>query len=351
MKVLVAGGAGYIGSHTCKALAASGFVPVAYDNLSTGHRDFVRWGPLVESDLLDEERLAHAFAEHRPAAVLHFAACAYVGESVEDPAKYYLNNVVGALHLMDAARSAGNVPIVFSSTCAVYGDTPALPITEDAPLAPVSPYGRTKLTIEHALSDYGAAYGLRSVCLRYFNACGCDPDLEVGESHEPETHLVPRAILAAMGRLPELTLFGDNYPTPDGTAIRDYVHVCDLAGAHVAALRLLLGGGESASLNLGSGAGLSVREIVDAVERVTGLAVPCRAAPRRAGDPAVLVADAARARRRLGFSTAHSGVETVVRTTHAWLARGNPAETSGLSKKSKSRLARGIRGSGVKANR
>ena len=327
-KIIVAGGAGYIGSHTCKALSASGFLPVVYDNLSTGHRGFVRWGPLVEGDLLDEERLARAFAEHRPAAVLHFAACAYVGESVEDPAKYYRNNVVGTLHLMDAARSAGNVPIVFSSTCAVYGEAQTLPITEDAPLAPVSPYGRTKLTVEHALSDYRAAYGLRSIRLRYFNACGCDPDGDIGERHEPETHLVPRAILAALGRLPELKLFGDDYPTPDGTAIRDYIHVCDLANAHVAAVRLLLAGGASASLNLGTGTGLSVRQIVDAVARVTGHDVPCSAAPRRAGDPAVLVADSSHARRLLGFSTAHSDVETVVRTAHAWLARHDAAETN-----------------------
>ena len=339
-KILVAGGAGYIGSHTCKALANGGFVPVVYDNLSTGHRGLVRWGPLVEGDLLDEDTLKRAFADHRPAAVLHFAACAYVGESVEDPAKYYRNNVVGALHLLDAARSAGNVPIVFSSTCAVYGEPTTLPITEDAPLVPVSPYGRTKLMIEHALSDYGAAYGLRSICLRYFNACGCDPDGEIGESHDPETHLVPRAILAAMGRLPELTIFGGDYPTPDGTAIRDYVHVCDLADAHVAAVRLLLGSGENTSLNLGTGAGFSVRQIVEAVGRVTDLTVPCRVAPRRAGDPAVLVADASRARRLLGFSTTHSGVETVVRTAHAWLARGTSAATAGPSGQSEAGFLR-----------
>ena len=321
-KVLVAGGAGYIGSHTCKALAAAGFVPVVYDNLSTGHRDFVRWGPLVEGDLLDEATLVRAFVEHRPAAVLHFAACAHVGESVEDPARYWRNNVVGALNLMDAVRSGGNVPIVFSSTCAVYGEPPALPITEDAPLAPVSPYGRTKLAVEQALADYDAAYGLRSVSLRYFNACGCDPDGEVGESHDPETHLIPRAILAALGRIAELTLFGDDYPTLDGTAVRDYVHVRDLADAHVAAVRLLLGGGGSVAVNLGTGRGLSVREIVEAVERVTDLHVPCRVGPRRPGDSAVLVADGARAERLLGFSAAHSDIEAIVRTAHAWLARG-----------------------------
>ena len=320
--VLVAGGAGYIGSHTCKALAAGGFVPVVYDNLSTGHRGFVRWGPLVEGDLLDEETLARTFAEHRPVAALHFAACAYVGESVEDPARYYRNNVVGALNLMDAARLGGNVPIVFSSTCAVYGEPRTLPITEDTPLVPVNPYGRTKLAVEQALSDYDAAYGLRSVRLRYFNACGCDPDGEVGESHDPETHLIPRAILAALGRLAELTIFGDDYPTPDGTAIRDYIHVRDLADAHVVAVRLLLGGGESISVNLGTGSGFSVREIVDAVERVTGLDVPRRIALRRPGDPAVLVADSSRAERLLGFSAAHSDVETIVRTACAWLARG-----------------------------
>ena len=320
-KILVAGGAGYVGSHACKALAESGFEPVVYDNLSTGHRSFVRWGPLIEGDLLDKETLAQAFAEHRPAVALHFAACAYVGESFEDPAKYYSTNVIGALHLVEAARSAGNVPIAFSSTCAVYGAPAASPIAEHTSLVPVSPYGRTKLAIEHALCDYDAAYGLRSVRLRYFNACGCDPDGQVGESHDPETHLIPRAILAAMGRVGELTIFGDDYPTPDGTAIRDYVHVSDLADAHVAAVRRLLDGTESFAVNLGTGRGFSVREIMDAVQRVTGLTVPYRIVARRQGDPAVLIADGARAERLLGFSTARSDIEAIVRTAHAWLAR------------------------------
>ena len=319
--VLVAGGAGYIGSHTCKALAAGGFRPVTYDNLSTGHRSFVRWGPLIEADLLDEDALARAFAGHRPAAVLHFAACAYVGESVVDPARYYRNNVVGSLNLLDAARSSENTPIVFSSSCAVYGEPDAMPIGEDTPLAPVSPYGWSKLAVERALSDYGAAYGLRSVSLRYFNAAGCDPDGEVGESHAPETHLIPRAILAAMGRLPELTLFGGDYPTADGTPIRDYVHVRDLANAHVAAVRLLQEGGERLVVNLGRGQGLSVREIVDAVERVTGLEVPVRVAGRRPGDPAALVAEVSRAASTLGFSLEYSDIDTIVRTAHAWLGR------------------------------
>ena len=320
-KILVAGGAGYIGSHTCKALAACGFLPVVYDNLTSGRHAFVRWGPLVVGDLLDTVSLANAFAEHRPVAVLHFAASAYVEESVQNPAKYYLNNIVGALHLLEAARSTGCVPIVFSSSCAVYGETPVQPITEDATRSPISPYGRTKLTIENALTDYSEAYGLRSITLRYFNAGGCDPDGEVGESHDPETHLIPRAVLAALGHLGELTLFGDDYPTTDGTAIRDYVHVSDLADAHVAAVRLLLGGGESTQLNLGTGSGFSVRQVLETVTRVTGLSVPYRVAPRRPGDPAILVADSSHAKRLLNFSTARSEVETVVRTTHSWLAR------------------------------
>ena len=294
---------------------------MVYDNLSTGDGDFVRWGPFIEGDLLDAGALAGTFAEHRPAVALHFAACAYVGESFEDPARYYANNVIGALHLLDAARSAGNVPIVFSSTCAVYGEPGSVPITEEAALAPVNPYGRTKLAVEHALADYEAAYRLRSVRLRYFNACGCDPDGEIGESHDPETHLIPRAILAALGRLDELAIFGDDYPTPDGTAVRDYVHVTDLADAHVAAARHLLGGGDGLAVNLGTGRGFSVREVVDAVERVTGLRVPRRVTARRQGDPAVLVADGSRATRLLGFIAAHSDIETIVRTAHAWLAR------------------------------
>lgn len=320
-KVLVAGGAGYVGSHACKALAADGFLPVVYDNLSTGHRSFVRWGPLVQGDLLDQSTLTLALTEHLPIAILHFAACADVGESMEDPAKYYSNNVVGALNLLDAARAAGNVPIVFSSTCAIYGRTQCSPIREDTSLAPVNPYGRTKLVIEQALSDYRAAYGLPSICLRYFNAGGCDPDGEIGESHEPETHLVPRAILAAMNPATELSIFGEDYPTPDGTAIRDYIHVCDLADAHVAALRHLLAGGESASFNLGSGAGLSVRQVIHSVERVTGLHVPCRVASRRSGDPAVLVADSTRAKRCLGFSPSRSDIDSIVGSAHDWLAK------------------------------
>lgn len=320
--VLVAGGAGYIGSHTCKALAAGGFLPVVYDNLSTGHRSFVRWGPLVEGDLLDRETLAGAFRAHRPAAVVHLAACAEVEHSFVDPARYWRNNLVGALNLMDAACAEEVVPFVFSSTCAVYGAPAAVPIREDAPLLPVNPYGRTKLAVERALTDFDGAYGLRSIRLRYFNACGADPDGEIGENHDPETHLVPRAILAAIGHLAELTVFGNDYATVDGTSVRDYVHVSDLADAHVAAVRRLTGGGSSLSVNLGAGRGLSVREVLDAVARVTNLQVPYRIAPRRRGDAPVLVADTSRAQRLLGFRTPRSDPETIVRTAHAWIARG-----------------------------
>lgn len=319
--VLVTGGAGYIGSHTCKALGAGGFLPVVFDNLTTGFGEFVRWGPLVQGDVLDKRALSAVFAEHRPVAVLHFAACAYVQESVEDPAKYYWNNVVGTLGLLDAARCAGNVPVVFSSTCAVYGVPETLPIRENAPLAPVNPYGRTKLAIEYALSDYETAYGLRSIRLRYFNASGCDPDGEVGESHDPETHLVPRAILASIGRIENLMIFGNDYETPDGTAIRDYVHVCDLASAHVAAVRHLVGGGAGGAFNVGTGSGVSVYEIVDAVERVTGFKVPVRVVGRRPGDVAMLVANGSRAESGLGFSAVYSDIDTIVRTAHAWFAR------------------------------
>ena len=318
--VLVAGGAGYVGSHACKALAAAGFLPVAYDNLSTGHAAFARWGPLIAADLLDPAALGAAFAAHRPCAVLHFAALSTVGASVADPAAYYRNNVAGTLNLLDAVRAGGPLPVIFSSTCAVYGAPAALPITESTPLAPVNPYGRSKLMIEQILEDYEAAYGLRSIRLRYFNACGADPAGEIGESHDPETHLIPLAILAALGRLPELTIFGDGYPTPDGTAIRDYVHVCDLADAHVAALTRLLAGGPSAAINLGSGQGLSVRAIVAAVARTTGRPVPVRTGPPRPGDPAALVAENGLARRELGFAPGRSDIETVVRTAHAWLA-------------------------------
>ena len=232
--ILVTGGAGYVGSHACKALARAGYRPVVYDNLSRGQREAVRWGPLVEGDLADATRLSAALAEHRVSAVMHFAAFAYVGESVAEPALYYRNNVGGTLSLLEAMRQAGVGEIVFSSTCATYGTPDAVPIREDAPQRPVNPYGETKLAIERALHWYGQAYGLRSVALRYFNAAGADPEGEIGEYHEPETHLVPLVLQAALGQRPQIDIYGTDYPTPDGTAIRDYIHVQDLADAHCA---------------------------------------------------------------------------------------------------------------------
>jgi len=319
--VLVTGGAGYIGSHACKALAGAGFQPVVFDNLSRGHREAVRWGPLVEGDLADRQRLCAALIEHKVEAVMHFAAYAYVGESVTDPALYYRNNLGGTLSLLEAMREAGIGEIVFSSTCATYGIPDGVPIREDAPQRPVNPYGETKLAIERALHWYAAAYGLRSVSLRYFNAAGADPEGEIGEHHEPETHLVPLVLQAALGHGPHIEIYGTDYPTPDGTAIRDYVHVCDLAIAHLRALERLRGGGGSAAVNLGTGQGHSVREVIAAAELASGRKVPARAAPRRPGDPPALVADPSLAGEILGWHPQHSDLDTIIRTSLAWHTR------------------------------
>ncbi len=316
--VLVTGGAGYIGSHACKALRRAGYTPVAYDDLSRGHREAVRWGPLVEGDLADRARLDWALREHRAAAVMHFAAYAYVEESVVDPALYYRNNLLGTLTLFDAMRAAGLRTFVFSSTCAIYGIPNEVPIAESAPQLPVSPYGETKLAIERALGWYGKAYGLRAAALRYFNAAGADPEGEIGEGHDPETHLIPLVIETALGRRPSIDIYGTDYPTPDGTAIRDYIHVQDLVEAHVRALSYLEAGGESIALNLGTGRGHSVREVVATAERVSGRAVAAQASPRRAGDPPALVADPRRAQEILGWSAGISDLDTIIKTALAW---------------------------------
>ncbi|EIM29976.1 UDP-glucose 4-epimerase GalE [Microvirga lotononidis] len=313
-RILVTGGAGYIGSHTCKALAQNGFEPVAYDNLVAGHRDAVRWGPLVIGDVLDRQALVETMRRYDPAAVIHFAAHAYVGESVIEPAKYYRNNVHGTQTLLDACRGAGLLNVIFSSSCATYGVPEALPIREDSPQDPINPYGRSKLIGEQMLADYATAYGMRYVALRYFNACGADPGGEIGERHDPETHLIPRALMAAAGKLPHLSVFGDDYPTPDGTCIRDYIHVSDLARAHLAAVLHLLKGGENLAANLGTGRGISIKEILTAVEQVTGRRVPVRFEQRRAGDPPILFANPALARERLGFWPELSDVDTIVRS-------------------------------------
>jgi UDP-arabinose 4-epimerase len=323
--VLVTGGAGYIGSHACKALAQAGYIPVAYDNLSRGHRHAVRWGPLVEGDVGDRAAVAAAIKTHGVSSVMHFAAFAYVGESGTDPALYYRNNVCGTLALLDGMRDAGVDRIVFSSTCATYGMPESVPIRETMPQRPVNSYGETKLTIERALYWYGQAYGLRSVALRYFNAAGCDRDGEIGEEHDPETHLIPLTLRAALGSGPVVSIFGTDYPTPDGTAIRDYIHVEDLASAHVRALDYLAAGGANAAVNLATGRGYSVREIIAAVAEAVGHAVPCRETPRRPGDPAALVADPSLARSLLGWQAECSDLPTIIRTALAWETRRHNA--------------------------
>ena len=322
--VLVTGGAGYVGSHACKALAAAGFRPVSYDDLSTGHRWAVRWGPLVEGDIRDGARLAAAFAEYRPVAVLHFAAQAYVHQSVIDPLGTWDVNFAGSLALLRAVMAAGAPPLVFSSTCSLYGITDAPLLDECQPVRPINPYGASKAAVERLLADL-APLGLRHAALRYFNAAGADPDGETGECHDPEPHLIPNVLKAALGSGPPVTLHGHDYPTPDGTCVRDYVHVADLAAAHVLALRRLLAGGASLTLNLGSGGGASVSEVIATAERVTGHAVPRRAGPRRPGDPPRLVAGNALARQALGWAPARSDLETIIADAWAWERRGPPA--------------------------
>jgi UDP-glucose-4-epimerase GalE len=326
--ILVTGGAGYVGAHSCKALRNAGYLPVVVDNLSTGHESFVRWGPLVRADIRDREALAHTFASHNIAAVLHFAASAYVGESVTDPQKYYENNVTGALSLLREALRAGCKSVVVSSSCAVYGESVTGPIREDMPQAPVNPYGASKAMVERILGDYAGAYDVKFVALRYFNACGADPGGEIGEMRDPETHLIPRAMMAIQGHVTDFTLFGTDYPTPDGTAIRDYVHVCDLAEAHVASVKYLLGAGGSGSYNLGTGRGFSVKQVLEVIEAETGEKVPIKIGARRPGDPPILVADSALAQAVLDFQTRLSDLRTIVTTAWAWHRRVHPKWTS-----------------------
>ena len=319
--ILVTGGAGYIGSHACKALARAGYRPIAYDNLSRGHREAVRWGPLVEGDIAESSRLGAAIEQYQIAAIMHFAAYAYVGKSVSDPALYYRNNLAGTLAMFDTARQMGVRDIVFSSTCATYGTPEIVPIRETAPQHPVNPYGETKLAIERALRWYGEAYGLRWVSLRYFNAVGADRESEIGEDHDPETHLVPLVLQAALGQRPAIEVYGTDYPTPDGTAIRDYIHVDDLADAHLRALEHLMTKGAPVALNLGTGIGHSVREVIATAELVCGCKIPVRDAPRRSGDPAALVADPSLAAELLDWRAQHSSLETIIRTAFAWHAK------------------------------
>lgn len=301
MKVCVTGGAGYIGSHTCKALAKAGHEVVVYDNLSTGHREFARFGAFEHGDINDAQKLRACLRRYKPDAVIHFAASAYVGESVENPGKYFRNNVCGTLSILESMRDEDIPAIVVSGTCAVYGQPDTVPITESCSKNPMSPYGASKLFMERMLEDFARAHGLRWMSLRYFNAAGSSPEGDIGELHDPETHLIPRAILAALGRVPPLEIFGGDYPTPDGTCVRDYIDVHDLASAHILAAAHLLNGGKSQALNLGSEKGSSVREIISGLERISGQKIPRRMAARRAGDPAKLIADATRAREVLGW--------------------------------------------------
>lgn len=317
MKVLVTGGAGYIGSHAVRLLARAGHEVWVYDNLLHGHRQAVREARLIEGQLADRPRLTAALGDNKIDAVMHFAALAYVGESVAEPAKYYENNVVGSLHLLEAMRAAGVTRIVFSSTTATYGVPDRVPITEDMPQRPINPYGTTKLFVERALADYAGAYRFGYAALRYFNAAGASPAGDLGEDHDPETHLIPIVLEVALGQREHVTIFGDDYPTPDGTCIRDYIHVDDLGSAHVLALEQLVPG-EGLKLNLGTGRGASVREVIDTCRRVTGHPIPERMGARRAGDPPQLVADAASAQRVLGWKPQHPSLESIIRTAWSW---------------------------------
>jgi UDP-arabinose 4-epimerase len=321
--VLVTGGAGYVGSHTCKALALAGFEPVSYDNFVSGNRWAVRWGPLEFGDILDGGRLAEVCKKHRPVAVLHFAASALVSESMVAPALYYRNNVGGALNLLEVARLHDVKVFVFSSTCATYGIPDQVPISDDAPQRPVNPYGATKLMVERMLADYEMAYDIRYAALRYFNAAGADPNGELGECRPVETHLIPLMLDAVLGRRPPLRILGTDYPTPDGTAIRDYIHVTDLATAHVAALTYLLARNTSVVCNLGTGVGYSVRDVIAAARSVTRREVPYSLGPRRIGDPPELVARAARALDVLGVSMPHSrDINQIIADAWSWHRRG-----------------------------
>jgi UDP-glucose-4-epimerase GalE len=315
--VLVTGGAGYIGSHAAKALADKGYIPLTYDSLIHGHRWAVQWGPLLEGDIGDKAKLVDVMRRYEPIAVIHFAAFAYVGESMLRPELYFNNNVTKSLALLDAMTEAGIRHVVFSSSCATYGTPVELPIREDSPQFPVNPYGETKLIVEKALRWYGAAFGISWAALRYFNAAGADLDGELGEVHDPETHLIPLVLDSVMGRR-TVEVYGDDYPTPDGTCVRDYVHVADLAEAHVQALQYLTGGGESISVNLGTGRGHSVGEVIRMVEEVTGRKSAYKAVSRRAGDPAILVADPSLAQRVLGWQSKNSGLERIVRSAWNW---------------------------------
>lgn len=318
MNILVTGGAGYIGAHACKALAESGFTPIVYDNLIYGHRSAVKWGSFEHGDLLDRDRLDEVIRKYQPDAILHFAAYAYVGESVAHPAKYYENNVVGSLLLLESMRANDVNKIIFSSTCATYGIPVNSLISENHEQHPINPYGRTKQIIENMLSDFDSAYGIKSVSLRYFNAAGADPACEIGEQHDPETHLIPLILDVAAGKRKFITVYGNDYDTRDGSCIRDYIHVSDLADAHVQSLNFLQRGGSTNQYNLGNGEGFSVFEVIKAAEKITGKAIPIKIGQRRQGDPAKLVGDASKIRNHLNWVPKYADLGSIIQTAWNW---------------------------------
>ena len=319
--VVVTGGAGYIGSHACKALSIAGYRPITYDSMEYGHEWAVKWGPLEVGDIADRKRLDRVIEKYRPAGIMHFAAYAYVGESVENPGKYYRNNVAGTLTVLEAMRDHHISNIIFSSTCATYGNPEKIPLTEDHPQHPINPYGSTKLMIERILEDFDAAHGIRFVALRYFNAAGADPEGEIGEDHTPETHLIPLVLHAAKGSVENIKIFGTDYPTEDGTCIRDYIHVSDLADAHVLALEYLKNQSKSDCFNLGNGTGFSVKKVIDTAEKVTQKQIPMLEWERRPGDPAVLIGSSKKARQKLGWRPKYGDLETIMKTAWEWEKR------------------------------
>ncbi|PCJ09817.1 MAG: UDP-glucose 4-epimerase GalE [Rhodobacteraceae bacterium] len=321
--ILVTGGAGYIGSHACKALKQAGFTPVVYDNLITGWQDAVKFGPFEQGDLTDRARLDQVFAKYQPVAVMHFAALSQVGEAMSQPGRYWANNVGGSLNLIEASVAAGCLDFVFSSTCATYGEHDNVVLDENTPQQPLNAYGASKRAVEDILTDFEAAYGLRSVIFRYFNVAGADPEAEVGEFHRPETHLVPLMLDAIEGKREALTVFGTDYDTPDGTCIRDYVHVCDLVDAHVLGLKWLQDGKGSRVFNLGTGTGFSVREVIDQSRSVTNRDVPYTLGPRRAGDCTKLVSGSTRAEQELGWSPSRSTLDIMIKDAWAWHQSGH----------------------------
>ncbi|MBF0560170.1 MAG: UDP-glucose 4-epimerase GalE [Nitrospirae bacterium] len=316
--IMIVGGAGYIGSHVNKVLHGKGYETLVVDNLSRGHRELVKWGEFVQGDIGDAAFLRRVFDDYHVDAVMHFAAFAYVGESVADPGKYYQNNVSNTLTLLNVMKEKGVGRFIFSSTCSTYGVPSQIPITEEHSQCPINPYGESKLMVERILRDFGVAYGLKSISLRYFNAAGADIDAEIGEWHEPETHLIPLVLDAAMGRREDISIFGTDYKTPDGTCIRDYVHVTDLADAHVLALEYLSAGGDSNAFNLGNGSGFSVREVIDVARKVSGRNIKAAECPRRAGDPPVLVGSAEKAQKCLKWTPVYGKLESIIETAWIW---------------------------------